>query len=83
MPIKRINIGDINSIEDIDNLTVKDMKALLFRSFVDYKGCVEKDELKNKVVMLWKEHKANEEKGILELYWSVLFFTSVFRQETF
>lgn len=63
VPVKKIHISDINSLEDIDNLTVKDMKALLFRSFVDYKGCVEKDELKKKVEMLWKEHKANEEKA--------------------
>lgn len=45
---KRMKISDINSLEEIDNLTVKEMKELLFRSFVDYKGCVEKEELKGK-----------------------------------
>lgn len=60
---KRMNISDIETLEAIDNLSVKEMKELLFRSFVDYKGCVEKEELKNKVIRLWKEHKNNEEKG--------------------
>lgn len=60
---KRMNISDIETLEAIDNLTVKEMKELLFRSFVDYKGCVEKEELRNKVIRLWKEHKNNEEKA--------------------
>lgn len=59
---KRMKVTDINSLEEIDNLTVKEMKELLFISFVDFKGCVEKEELKQKVIRLWKEHKNNEDK---------------------
>ena len=60
-----MKVTDINSLEEIDNLTVKEMKELLFISFVDFKGCVEKEELKQKVIRLWKEHKNNEDKGIV------------------
>jgi hypothetical protein len=56
-----MKVTDINSLEEIDNLTVKEMKELLFISFVDFKGCVEKEELKQKVIRLWKEHKNEAE----------------------
>lgn len=58
----RMNLGEIKTLEDVDSLTVRQLKEVLVTNFVNYKGCCEKPELVDRVKRLWKEHKANEQK---------------------
>lgn len=60
--MKRYTLEDIKSEEEIDGLTVRQMKEVLVNNFVDYKGCVEKSELHLRVTRLWKEHQVNKQK---------------------
>lgn len=60
--VKRYTLEDIKSEEEIDGLTVRQMKEVLVNNFVDYKGCVEKSELHLRVTRLWKEHQVNKQK---------------------
>ena len=41
-------------------LSVKQLKSLLQRSCVNYKGCVEKHELMERVVRLWKDRQSQK-----------------------
>lgn len=50
-------------MDDIETLSVRQMKEVLVNNFVDYKGCVEKTELQQRVVRLWKEHQNNKQKS--------------------
>ncbi|XP_060079709.1 E3 ubiquitin-protein ligase RNF34-like [Ylistrum balloti] len=61
-PRVRMNLAEIKTLEDVDNLTVRQLKEVLVTNFVNYKGCCEKPELVDKVKRLWKEHKTNEQK---------------------
>lgn len=61
--MKRHTLEDIKSVEDIEGLTVRQMKEVLVKNFVDYKGCVEKSELQDRVTRLWKEHQVNKQKS--------------------
>nr|XP_022341707.1 E3 ubiquitin-protein ligase rififylin-like isoform X2 [Crassostrea virginica] len=60
--VKRHTLEDIKSVEDIEGLTVRQMKEVLVKNFVDYKGCVEKSELQDRVTRLWQEHQVNKQK---------------------
>lgn len=64
--MKRHTLEDIKSEEEIDGLTVRQMKEVLVNNFVDYKGCVEKSELHLRVTRLWKEHQVNKQKSKLK-----------------
>ncbi|CAM6032126.1 unnamed protein product, partial [Sphagnum compactum] len=55
-PKQRVDLTDINSSEDFDLLSVKQLKEILALNRVDYKGCCEKKELKERVLRLWKNH---------------------------
>ncbi|RWS14886.1 E3 ubiquitin-protein ligase RNF34-like protein [Dinothrombium tinctorium] len=59
---KLFNINDLKSEEEIYNLSVRQLKLLLTRNFVDYKGCCEKEELAKKVVRLWRDTQKSEVK---------------------
>ncbi len=47
-------IDELDREEDISLLSVKQLKTILQRNCIDYKGCVEKDELLTKVKTLWR-----------------------------
>lgn len=49
------NLSEINTIEELNNLSVKQLKELLTLNRVDYKGCVEKNELLDRAERLWKD----------------------------
>lgn len=57
----KIDIGDIADPSDISRLSAKDLKTILTRNCIDYKGCIEKEELREKVMRLWIE--VNERKA--------------------
>ncbi|XP_032242336.2 E3 ubiquitin-protein ligase RNF34 [Nematostella vectensis] len=58
----RRTIDDITDIEQVDNLSVKELKHILTANFVDFKGCVEKEELLSKVRLLWKSRNCEKQK---------------------
>lgn len=57
-PKQRVDLTDINSRADFDLLTVKQLKEILALNRVDFKGCCEKKELKERVIRLWTNHTA-------------------------
>lgn len=57
------SIDDIKDEEEIRTLSARQLKLLLARSFVDFKGCVEREELVKKAVLLYNDKKANQLKG--------------------
>ncbi|XP_061073546.1 E3 ubiquitin-protein ligase rififylin-like [Conger conger] len=54
-PGRRASLSDLSCVEDIDALSVRQLKEILARNFVDYKGCCEKWELMERVTRLYNE----------------------------
>ncbi|MGH0148251.1 UNVERIFIED_CONTAM: hypothetical protein FKN15_045859 [Acipenser sinensis] len=54
---RRASLSDLKELEDIDALTVRQLKEILARNFVNYKGCCEKWELMERVTRLYNEQK--------------------------
>ncbi|XP_018588170.1 E3 ubiquitin-protein ligase rififylin isoform X1 [Scleropages formosus] len=54
---RRASLSDLSQVEDIEALSVRQLKEILARNFVDYKGCCEKWELMERVTRLFKEQK--------------------------
>ncbi|XP_072839567.2 E3 ubiquitin-protein ligase RNF34 isoform X1 [Pogona vitticeps] len=55
----RASLSDISSLDDIEGLSVRQLKEILARNFVNYSGCCEKWELVEKVSRLYREHEVN------------------------
>ncbi|XP_007900424.1 E3 ubiquitin-protein ligase RNF34a isoform X1 [Callorhinchus milii] len=55
----RASLSDLSSINDIEELTVRQLKEILARNFVNYSGCCEKWELVERVSRLYKETEEN------------------------
>lgn len=53
IPAQKIDIKDVRDISDINNLSALQLKTILTRNCVDYRGIIEKDELRAKVTQLW------------------------------
>ncbi|CAO1316390.1 unnamed protein product [Diamesa hyperborea] len=51
-----VQLDDIHTTDDLDVLTVKQLKEILMLNRVDFKGCCEKNELKERVTRLWEHH---------------------------
>jgi hypothetical protein len=51
-----ITLASIRSLEDMEKLTVKQLKELLSLNRVDYRGCCEKPELMERATRLWQEN---------------------------
>ncbi|KAM6970385.1 E3 ubiquitin-protein ligase rififylin [Aplochiton taeniatus] len=54
---RRASLSDLSSLEDIEALSVRHLKEILARNFVNYKGCCEKWELMERVTRLYKDQK--------------------------
>lgn len=59
-PKKRASLELIEQPEDIENLSVKELKEILATNFVNYKGCCEKVELLERVKLLWLDTQNNK-----------------------
>lgn len=57
--VRRTQLDDVKAVEDVENLTVRQLKELLVNNFVDYRGCCERSELVEKVKNLWRDHQEN------------------------
>ncbi|XP_069741076.1 E3 ubiquitin-protein ligase rififylin-like isoform X2 [Narcine bancroftii] len=53
----RASLSDLTCVEDIEALSVRQLKEILARNFVNYKGCCEKWELMERVTRLYNEQK--------------------------
>ncbi|XP_053563407.1 E3 ubiquitin-protein ligase rififylin [Bombina bombina] len=62
VPGRRASLSDINNLDDIEALSVRQLKEILARNFVNYKGCCEKWELMERVTRLY-----NEQKGLQQI----------------
>ncbi|XP_046891348.1 E3 ubiquitin-protein ligase rififylin isoform X1 [Hypomesus transpacificus] len=56
-PGRRASLSDLASAEDIEALSVRQLKEILARNFVNYKGCCEKWELMERVTRLYHDQK--------------------------
>ncbi|XP_046548995.1 E3 ubiquitin-protein ligase RNF34-like [Haliotis rubra] len=61
--VPRMRLDNISSVEEVDTLTVRQLKEVLANNFVDYKGCCEKSELTERVKRLWNEEQLNKDKA--------------------
>ncbi|XP_034152484.1 E3 ubiquitin-protein ligase RNF34a isoform X2 [Esox lucius] len=55
----RASLSDISSLRDIEDLSVRQLKEILARNFVNYSGCCEKWELVERVSRLYRETEQN------------------------
>ncbi|XP_029468963.1 E3 ubiquitin-protein ligase rififylin [Rhinatrema bivittatum] len=65
VPGRRASLSDIVNVEDIEALTVRQLKEILARNFVNYKGCCEKWELMERVTRLYHEQKNLHLSGVV------------------
>ncbi|GLV32818.1 uncharacterized protein CBL_00475 [Carabus blaptoides fortunei] len=61
---KLVMLSDIHNVVQISDLTVKQLKEILFINRVDFKGCVEKEELTKKVIDLWANFRREDAHGL-------------------
>lgn len=62
-----VYLSDIHCVEDLQELSAKQMKDMLAMNRVNFKGVVEKQELFKIVERVWRQHvKSTEEKDTLE-----------------
>ena len=62
-----VYLTEINSAEDLQELSAKQMKDMLAMNRVNFKGVVEKQELLKIVERVWRQHvKSTEDKDNLE-----------------
>lgn len=52
----KIDIKDLRDLSEINNLGAKQLKTILTRNCVDYKGIFEKEVLREKVMLLWIDY---------------------------
>lgn len=79
----RASLSDISSLEDIEGLSVRQLKEILACNFVNYSGCCEKWELVEKVSRLYRESEENHKtrRFIFNSYLSFLVSSSQFCQQ--
>ncbi|XP_051032576.1 E3 ubiquitin-protein ligase RNF34 isoform X2 [Phodopus roborovskii] len=56
----RASLSDLSSLEEVEGMSVRQLKEILARNFVNYSGCCEKWELIEKVNRLYKENEENQ-----------------------
>ncbi|CAF0766605.1 unnamed protein product [Didymodactylos carnosus] len=61
--IRRKSLSDIKDDQNIEDLSIKELKEILATNFVNYKGCVEKSELIEKVRRLYRDRASQQEKA--------------------
>ena len=55
----RASLSDLSAARDIESLSVRQLKEILARNFVNYSGCCEKWELLERVHRLYRENLQN------------------------
>ncbi|XP_073521082.1 E3 ubiquitin-protein ligase rififylin [Phyllobates terribilis] len=62
---RRASLSDISNLNDIESLSVRQLKEILARNFVNYKGCCEKWELMERVTRLYHDQKDLQQKATM------------------
>lgn len=57
VPGRRASLADLTCLDDIEALSVRQLKEILARNFVNYKGCCEKWELMERVRRLYQDQQ--------------------------
>uniref|UniRef100_A0A3Q2DR30 RING-type E3 ubiquitin transferase n=1 Tax=Cyprinodon variegatus TaxID=28743 RepID=A0A3Q2DR30_CYPVA len=70
----RASLSDISSVRDIKGLSVRQLKEILARNFVNYSGCCEKWELVERVNRLYREKEKNTKSSTLDNMNRLLFY---------
>ncbi|XP_068124702.1 E3 ubiquitin-protein ligase rififylin [Hyperolius riggenbachi] len=65
VPGRRASLSDISTPDDIESLSVRQLKEILARNFVNYKGCCEKWELMERVTRLYYDQKELQKKAFV------------------
>lgn len=73
-PEHRTSLSDLSCVEDIDGLSVKQLKEILSHNLVNYQDCCEKWELSERVTRLYKDQKDLQNLGQSE-FMQLLYFT--------
>lgn len=60
----KVQLSDIKEASELEYLSVKQLKNLLSTNRVDYKGCIERQELLNKVSRLWQEYNQSRQGNV-------------------
>lgn len=68
-----MTLNELSSLESIDELTIRQLKDLLQQNFVSTKGCLEKQDLIDKVQLLYRDQKHANQTGKYFLVIVVLF----------
>lgn len=55
---RRASLSDLSCLDDIEALSVRQLKEILARNFVNYKGCCEKWELMERVSRLYQDQQS-------------------------
>ncbi|XP_060787034.1 E3 ubiquitin-protein ligase RNF34a isoform X2 [Neoarius graeffei] len=55
----RASLSDLSCVDDVEQLTVRQLKEILARNFVNFSGCCEKWELVERVRRLYTENQDN------------------------
>lgn len=63
----RASLSDLDTEEAIENLSVRQLKEILARNFVNYSGCCEKWELLERVHRLYRENEQNRKSSEFSL----------------
>lgn len=58
-------MSELNNEEKIEDLNARELKEILAANFVDFKGCVEKTELIDKVRRLYRDRQNEKVRGNL------------------
>ncbi|XP_042524857.1 E3 ubiquitin-protein ligase RNF34 [Dipodomys spectabilis] len=56
----RASLSDLSSLDGVEGMSVRQLKEILARNFVNYSGCCEKWELVEKVNRLYRENEENQ-----------------------
>jgi len=67
----KVQLSDIKEASELEYLSIKQLKNLLSTNRVDYKGCIERPDLLNKVTRLWQEYNQSRKGKIYYIvtYW--------------
>ena len=60
-------LEELDSEEEIKELSVRQIKIILQRNCINYKGCVEKEELLEKVKTLWRAKEEDKSEYTVDI----------------
>ncbi|KAH0949533.1 hypothetical protein HN011_011912 [Eciton burchellii] len=63
----KVQLSDIKEASELEYLNVKQLKNLLSTNRVDYKGCIERQELLNRVSRLWNDYYRQSKQEVEKL----------------